>query len=683
MRCVWLYCYILTLLFCSTASAQENPPVNEQQLETLTENNADVEIEDDGYLQELHHYINHPIDLNNTDEEELNQLRILTTLQIHNLFSYEKLLGHLVSLYELQAIPTWDIATIKKILPYVSIKTNKALLTNLGKRLKGGEYSLLARVSQTMEQSQGYIPDTTKNYYLGSPQKLFCRFRYNYKGLLQYGVSAVKNAGEQFFKGAQSAGFDFYSAHLFIRKLGIIKALAIGDFTVNFGQGLTQWQTLGFKKSSDVMNIKGQSEVLNPYNSSGKINFYRGVGITLKKHAFEATIFGSYRKIDAHIVNDTIDEIQFATSFGTSGYHRTKSEIAEKNTETQSTYGGNISYNRNSLHVGLSTVSHLFGLPLYKSSALYNKYAFSGTSLSDYSIDYEYTYKNMHIFGEGAYDNNGNSAFVNGILLSPGSNVDMSILYRSISKSFRSLYSSSFTVNTTPNNERGIYLGISIHPAQFININAYADIYSFPWLKYLVDAPSTGNDYLIQLTYNPTKQFIFYTRYRSLSKAANSNSGTDPLNSVVLIPNQNWRTNLNYKINPLVTFISRIEMEWYNKGGLSPEHGFLTFAEVKYKPRRTRYSGSLRLQYFETDSYNSRIYAYEDDVLYSFSVPVFYDKGYRYYLNANYHFSKAISVWFRFAQTIYPDKHTISSGLDQINGNKKTELKLEMIYKFI
>jgi hypothetical protein len=92
-------------------------------------------------------------------------------------------------------------------------------------------------------------------------------------------------------------------------------------------------------------------------------------------------------------------------------------------------------------------------------------------------------------------------------------------------------------------------------------------------------------------------------------------------------------------------------------------------------------SANLRLQYFETDDYNSRLYAYENDVLYSFSIPVFYEKGYRYYLNINYDLSRKLSAWFRISQTIYPNRSSIGSGLDEINGNRKTEIKLQMIYR--
>jgi hypothetical protein len=96
----------------------------------------------------------------------------------------------------------------------------------------------------------------------------------------------------------------------------------------------------------------------------------------------------------------------------------------------------------------------------------------------------------------------------------------------------------------------------------------------------------------------------------------------------------------------------------------------------------TPYAAVLRLQYFETDSYNSRIYAYENDVLYSYSIPAFYDKGFRYYLTINYYLGKRISFWLRWAQTIYRDKTTVGSGLDEINGNKKSEVKVQARWVF-
>jgi hypothetical protein len=100
------------------------------------------------------------------------------------------------------------------------------------------------------------------------------------------------------------------------------------------------------------------------------------------------------------------------------------------------------------------------------------------------------------------------------------------------------------------------------------------------------------------------------------------------------------------------------------------------FVDIFYQPRFIRVSANLRLQYFETDGYDSRLYAYENDVLYYYSIPVFFDKGYRYYMNINYTFSKKFSCWFKWSQTIYQDKTSIGTGLDEIQGSHKSEFRV-------
>jgi len=95
-----------------------------------------------------------------------------------------------------------------------------------------------------------------------------------------------------------------------------------------------------------------------------------------------------------------------------------------------------------------------------------------------------------------------------------------------------------------------------------------------------------------------------------------------------------------------------------------------------------KYLGNIRLQYFKTDGYDSRLYVYENDVLYNYSIPVFYDNGLRYYINFNYNINKQIAIWLRWAQTIYKGKSGIESGLDEIDGNKKTGINFLCQYQF-
>ena len=679
--------YIFIILFCCTsllARSQTETTTTEQQLENQAEAD-ETETEDDTYLQLLSNYKKNPLNLNQADESDLKELRVLTALQIQNFFRYRNVFGALINIYELQAIPTWDVETIQNVLPYITVRPVVNLREELGKRFSEGNHSLLLRETYMIEKSRGFKQKDSANatsFYPGSRDKVFFRYKYVYKNLLQYGIAGEKDAGEQFFKGNQKKGFDFYSAHLFVRNIGIIKSLALGDFTVNLGQGLIQWQSLAFKKSPDALNVKRQATVLRPYNSSGEINFHRGVGITLQKNKWEATLFGSYRKLDANMVLDTLTNEDFISSFLTSGYHRTNSEVADQGIQKQLAFGGNIIYRADKWHLSANTIQYKFDLPVNKSDQPYNAFALAGNRWANYSVDYSYSWRNVHFFGETALDYKNNHATLNGLLVSMDARADLALVYRNISKGYQAINANAFTESTFPNNEKGLYAGVTLRPVSTIRIDAYADIYSFPFLKYQVDAPTTGKDYLVQLYYKPNKQVEIYTRYKTETKQENYNPYNLTLTPIPFVPKQDWRAQFSYKVSSQVTLRSRFEVAWYDRKGPQSEQGFLTFLDVVYNPPMKPLSATMRLQYFETDGFNSRIYAYENDVLYSFSIPAFFDKGWRYYLNLNYSFSKKIQGWFRISQTLYKDKNLIGSGLDEITGKHRTEAKVQLLYNF-
>lgn len=655
--------------------AQHIPQTTKQQLENIADANDAENLKNDELLQQLDYFRKHPVNLNTATAGELQSLTILSDLQIDNLLRYRNLFGKLLSVYELQAVPTLDLFTITRLLPFVAVGNAVSVNENFLSRFKGEDRDLLLRATRVMEKSSGY--DTSvNNHYLGDRNRLMFRYRYQYKNLLYYGLVADKDAGEQFFKGAQSKGFDFYSVHFFARQLGIVKAIALGDYTVNMGQGLIQWQSLAFGKSAGVMSVKRQSPVLMPYRSAGEFYFNRGIGITLQKKNVQASFFASYKKISGNIVNDSVDRF---TSLLSSGYYRNATEIADRYKIGLTSVGGNLAYETSSFKIGWNSVAHQFSIPLQKRDEPYNYYAISGRSLFNSSVDYSYTYKNIHLFGEAATDKNFHTAFVSGALISVDPKVDVSVLYRNIQKEYQSLFGNAFNENTFPTNEKGIYTGIVIRPVMNWQLSAYADFFQFPWLRYRVNAPGRGYDYLMQLNYQPNKQFEMYVRYKNKNKPVDGSG-----NGVIYYPEdevkQNLRIHISDQMAPSFFIQSRVEVMWYNHQTQNAEQGFIGYVEGSYRSKKL--SSNVRLQYFETDSYNSRIYSYESDVLYSFSIPAFYDKGFRYYFNLNYSITKKIECWLRWGQTIYADKNSIGSGLDEIKGNARTEIKLQLRYSF-
>jgi hypothetical protein len=674
---------ISTAALCQEIST-EPPAYIQQQLEDLTAQNEDAETEDDSYLQELQYYVRHPVNLNYADANALQQLKILSPVQIESLLSYRKLLGNFLSVYELQAVPTWDLNLINRISPYVTVAPKADVIQSIRKRLFDGEQSLMVRTQQVLEKSKGFLVknDSVKNFYPGSPQKLLLRYKYRSGNYLQYGFTAEKDAGEQFFRGAQKNGFDFYSAHFFARNLGIIKCVAIGDYAVNLGQGLTQWQSLAFNKGPAIINVLRQGDVLQPYSSAGEINFNRGIGITLQKKNWQSTGFISYRNLDAGFDADTLADDMNVSSLQASGYHRTANEIKTKGSLGAFGFGGNVSYSHENFHLGMNAVHYDFTHAVSKPDYWYNKYALAGNSLTNYSIDYSITVKNAYFFGELAADKNCNKALISGVVLNTDSKISMSMLYRNLSKGYQALYASAFTENSKATNESGFYSGITITVNEFFRIDANADFYHFPWLKYRTDAPTSGNDYMAQITFQPKKNIVIHSRFQFQNKPINFNPENLYMNPVTGRPKKNWRSQFKFALNKEISFGSRLELTWVDKNGAAPENGFLFYSEIFYKPSLQPFSMNARFCYFETDGYDSRIYAFENDVLYAYSIPVFSGKGCRYYFNLRYKVNKKLSLFCRFAQTIYDEKKEIGSGLDVIKGNKKSEIKLQAMYSF-
>jgi hypothetical protein len=258
----------------------------------------------------------------------------------------------------------------------------------------------------------------------------------------------------------------------------------------------------------------------------------------------------------------------------------------------------------------------------------------------------------------------------------------MSFLYRNLSPRFQSLYATAFTENSFPSNEKGLYLGLTVRPATTLRLDAYVDFFQFPWLKYGVNAPSGGKDYLLQFTCQPNKQVELYTRFHVEEKTVNDNPAAVVLLPVVPQKHINWRTQFSYTVSRRVALRSRAEINWIDPRSAKKEQGFLIYADFIQRHLFKSLSGNLRVQYFETGSYLGRIYAYENDVMFTYSIPVFYDKGLKYYVNINYDIKRQFSLWLKWSQMFYPAKSYIGSGLDEIKGSRKSEIRIELVKDF-
>lgn len=670
--------------------SEERNSIIEKRIEyTLENSNAD----EADYLilfDNLNYYYDHPLNLNKAGVEDLQSLGLLNDIQILDLIKHREKFGPLMTLEELQVIPSFDRQTIEMILPFVKIGREKDDLHITPREIvKNGKHVYFIRSQRILETQKGYTPANDSLLqanpnarYLGSPWRIYNRYRFTYLNRISIGFTAEKDAGEEFFKGSQPQGFDFYSGHFFLKNIGKIKQLAIGDYVAQYGQAVTLWSGYAFGLGADIFTVKRNASGILPYTSVDENVFQRGAAICIEplKHLQISALY-SKNHIDANITYDSTeaisaDDFSF-TSFITSGYHRLPRELEDKGKIKREIYASHIAWKTQRADIGITGMHARFDKNFKPSQKLYNQFYLDTNAFTNIGVDYNFTVRNFNFFGETSYGLNGGLASVNGVLMMLDPKVSLIIHHRYYSVDYWSVYNNGVGVNTNNNNEQGLYLGAKFYFSRKWTAIAYTNSYSFPWLRYNTMQPTSGFENLVQLTYKPDKKLETYVRYRYRLRQENSSS-EQPIKIAVNKVQTNLRYDLSYKISDRYRIKSRIEWVHVTKTNEYDENGYLIYQDLIYKPLSSKWSYTLRYALFDTPGYNSRIYAYENDVLYSFSIPAYYYKGNRAYLMIQYSPNNKIDLWVRIGQFFYYNRNVIGSGLDEIQGNTKTDLKIQL-----
>ena len=607
-----------------------------------------------------------PIDLNQIEGEDLVDLFHLNSTQIQSFITYRNALGYFIDFHELQSLPGWDVSVLRSIRPYVYVSASKNFSDFIRSNFKDPKSLLLLRYVSSFIHS-----DSLNNHSLA--------FRYNYdsKKNISLGINGENDSGETFGFKKNKIGFDFTSGYVFYKGKGLLKSLIIGDYLISLGQGLINWQSAGFNKGVSVDCIKRQGLILKPYHSFGEFNFHRGVAVQLVKKNFSLITFVSSKKLDAYINFDSVaNQPLTISSFDYSGLHNSISSIERKFNSHEFLVGSSLQYQKKSLILGFNFVHYNYSIPIKPKSVLpYAIFSFNGQRLTNFSFHYAKTINNFHFFGELASDFY-HLAIVNGTIISISEKSELSFLHRMMSRSFHSFYSNAFTAQTKPTNETGFYSAINMKLSRQIQLNGFIDFYKFPWLTFSVKSPSGGMETGLTVTYLPTKKTKL-NLFCGFKKDLNFQS-----ESVVTIENSVWmkrcvKVDAEFFVSKTVSLKTRISLLQVKKEDNADETGCFSFIDLHYKPIMKPYSSTFRMFIFDTDGYNSRIYAYENDIMYAYSMSSFYGRGKGFYLNSSYKFNKKLRLEAKWSMMLNEEKQTGT----QFNW-KKSQLKLQMLAFF-
>lgn len=680
-----LFLFLVSLCFVTNSFAQQtNDPIIEYIIESVVANQTD-DFDYTELVERLNFYKKSNINLNKTNKEQLQELVFLNPLQINNLLEHIAINGKLINVLELQSIDGFDLETIKNLLYFADINTPTGFENFTFKKLfKDGKNDLLIRYSRFLQTQKGFtIPASSDNTrYLGTPERVFTRYRFSFSNNIQFSLNLEKDAGEKYWNNTNGqTGPDFSSASLYIKDLRSLKKLAIGDYSLQFGQGLTLWSGLSFGKGADIFSVARQDLGLRPYTSVNEFSFFRGIATQINFGKFDFTPFISINKLDAGISLNPLTNLEDISSLQQSGLHRTSNELNNRKRVDQMLFGGNLAYNYRKLSLGLTAYHTKYSQNFAAGTSLYNKFEFTGNSLSNLGFNYSYTINNTYFFGEVAHSLDAGFAYLNGLISSLSPTVSAVVFHRNYQKDYYSFYNQGIGEGSIAVNEKGFYTGLQIKPSRKFDLNFYTDLFKFPWLKFGVDAPSSGYDIFSQFNFTPNKVTRFTLRYQFQNKQQNSPNQIIK-NVLDFVKKSNYRAEVQYQISKSFSLRNRLEVVEYHEENLPSRFGFLAYQDVNYSPLSSKWSGNMRFALFDTDGFDTRIYAYENDVLYGFSIPGFQNQGIRYYTNVRYNVKRGIDLWLKYSYTQFNGVTTVGSGLDEIQGNSRSEAKVQLRIQF-
>jgi hypothetical protein len=648
-------------------------------IENSVSANGDAAFDYDTEFEYLQDFIRKPLNINGATASEFEKLRLLSAEQIATLINHRNKHGKFMDLMELQSIFT--LILIKKLTPFIYCDNDfNDFQIPVKQWFKLGKNDVITRFERRIEQAKGYKKSGEEGGFMGDPNKIYARFRYAFGTRLSYGFTLKKDAGEAFNK----SGFDFNSLHFQITDAHkVFKTIVLGDYTVSLGQGLIHENGFALGKSALVLSVEKDAPPMRFYASSNEANFLRGAATRLQISKYtEGSLFFSNRQRDGNFIGvDLTDKEAIISALQYSGYHRTNTELEDKNSINLTTLGGNLQHKFRRFSVGFNAVLNQFNGTIKPLEKPYNFYAFKGKQLLNVSTNYKTQFKNIHLFGETALSDNFGFATLNGILIGLDKRLSMSVLQRYFAQNYQSLNAQPFAESGRPQNENGLYLGFEYKPNAHLIAEFYADFWQHNGLKFQVDAPSFGREFYGKITLKRryTEGSLFLKNKLKQENAMRPDSAK--FNNLTNKIKTQIRAQFNHQINKNLELRNRFEYVIYDDQ-TTQSNGFALWQDVILKFEKHPLSITSRFAIFDTKDYNSAIYAFENDLQYNFSALPYYFRGSRFYINLSYKILKKYFLEMRFARSILTNKNTFGSGLDEIDDNKRTDIKLQFRTSF-
>ncbi len=584
------------------------------------------------YIEKLYELVENPVKLNSAGKEEISRLFFLSDFQVKALADYSHSLGRIISVYELANIPGFDKGTVEMMLPFITLDSKMIINSDSAQWRNTLITNLFIRSGNK----------DTASY--GSGLRLLTKYKFTV-GSFSGGLTAEKDPGEKLLTGNIPLP-DFYSAYIAYNGSGLIRRLILGDYSARFGQGTNINTGIRTGLSLTSPGYMSARDEIKPYSSSDENNFFRGMAAELSYQNLGLTFFYSKNYLDATISLSPGSAEAYIENFYLAGVHNTPSLALKKDAVSELAYGINLSYNFKNVRIGLTWSGNRFSLPVKQTgNNPADIFDFTGDRSNLYTISYNGIIKRILLYGEFSSNENKKYALVQGLSFRPSDRLSLNFLLRNYNAGYMSFHGKGPGSISTAGSEQGILGNFTFEAARHLFISGGCDIRNFSWLKYRCSSPSSAVRRELRVCFLPTEKLTIDASYNYRSSMVDE-PAANRIPVLKEIITRSLRGSVRYSLYENLTLGTRIDYKVVDQSG---NKGLLILEDINFRFRSIPVSIWLRYCIFSTDDYESRLYTWENDMLYSFSIPALYGKGNRMYLMTGWKMTDKAELRFKYA----------------------------------
>ncbi len=639
---------------------------------------------DPDVLERWQAWMDRPLDLNTASTNQLQQLPGLTLRQAIQIVSYRGAHGPFDAVEALQRVPTLSDRTYQIIAPFVHVRKETDLdspAQNAAWWRRSWQARGLLRAGRRMERARGYTGDTEVPY-LGSPYRSVMRLR-AWNDRIGLGLTTDKRPGEplRWDPTARQYGADHLIGYAQLRNQGRLRQLVVGSYQAAFGHGLALWTGARFTSAYGTPQaLVRQGSGLRPYRGTNPHTYFRGVGATVRiTPQVDATAFVSHRNRDA-----TLDTLQHsnrvvARSLRSTSLRRTTTERQFRRVLPATHVGGHAQWQSDALRVGLLGLYARFGHPLVPDFRPDTRHDFAGRWTTHWGVSAHYTpAPRITLVGEGALTGPEGRAAVLGAHADIGRAATLTIRGYAATRHYDPLDLGGLDGNAIAG-ERGAEtrVALTVHPYWTL-YGALRQIYTrIP--QFRTTRPEVATRTSASVHYDPDTQLHFRLQgqWRTQDRRTSVTRAYGPTVPVHSLHSQHRiRIHLKYGVTERLRFSTRTAWTRVQLPATT-ETGSLLWIETDYTPL-PRLSTNMRWTLFGTDGFDSRLFAYEPDVRYGFSVPALFEHGQRAHALIRLDLTSAVHLEAKYSVTAYTNRDVIGQGRDQIDSSRVRNWRVQL-----